>query len=716
MEAQNQNKQKPNSDQVVLFMDEPNSKHKESSPQAQAQADSNNITLPLSQQQTPAKTKTLRRLNFSKPRARFAETTFPLTPKPIPESDENQPLYPHHDTSSTDSDDDWFDDEEEDGNVGDSKEAEYRRRRRKRKINRRALIEFILFIIIMICLICSLTLQSLQHKLCWGLELWKWCLMIMVLFCGRLVSAWVVGFMVFLIERNFMLREKVLYFVYGLRKSFQNCAWLGLVLICWMIMFPDIHKQNIVVKKTFLGLIAVLTGATIWLLKIVLVKVLASSFHVATFFDRMKESVFHHYILDALSGPPLDEEPKKRGLKHAKTMPARLRPEGSGGGVTRTLSKKGSRRIDMEKLKKLSLEGRANAWSVKRLVNYVKSSGLSTISRTVDDFGAGESEINSEWEARTCAQRIFKNVAKPGAKYIEEEDLLKFLNSEEVHTIFPLFEGALETGKISKSSFRNWVVHAYVERKALAHSLNDTKTAVQQLHRLASAIVVVIIIVVSLLVMGVATIKVIFVVTSQLLLVGFMFQNTCKTIFESIIFVFVMHPFDVGDRCVIDGVQMIVEEMNILTTVFLRYDMEKIYYPNSVLLTKPISNFRRSPDMGDTVDFTIDVSTPIEDINALKKAIQLYIESKPKHWSPKHTLIFKEIENMDKMKLVLCVQHTINHQNYGEKSSRRSELVFELKKIFEALGIKYRLLPQEVHLIANQLNNILPNANARIPT
>ncbi|MBA0816149.1 hypothetical protein Gohar_000842 [Gossypium harknessii] len=181
-------------------------------------------------------------------------------------------------------------------------------------------------------------------------------------------------------------------------------------------MFPDIHKQNIVVKKTFLGLIAVLTGATIWLLKIVLVKVLASSFHVATFFDRMKESVFHHYILDALSGPPLDEEPKKRGLKHAKTMPARLRPEGSGGGVARTLSKKGSRRIDMEKLKKLSLEGRANAWSVKRLVNYVKSSGLSTISRTVDDFGAGKSEINSEWEARICAQRIFKNVAKPGAK------------------------------------------------------------------------------------------------------------------------------------------------------------------------------------------------------------------------------------------------------------------------------------------------------------
>lgn len=67
---------------------------------------------------------------------------------------------------------------------------------------------------------------------------------------------------------------------------------------------------------------------------------------------------------------------------------------------------------------------------------------------------------------------------------------------------------------------------------------------------------------------------------------------------------------------------MIVEEMNILTTVFLRYDMEKIYYPNSVLLTKPISNFRRSPEMADAIDFAIDVSTSIDTINALKKAIQ----------------------------------------------------------------------------------------------
>lgn len=43
-------------------------------------------------------------------------------------------------------------------------------------------------------------------------------------------------------------------------------------------------------------------------------------------------------------------------------------------------------------------------------------------------------------------------------RYIDSEDLLRFLSKEEVDIVLPLFEGAIETGKIKKSAFRNWVV------------------------------------------------------------------------------------------------------------------------------------------------------------------------------------------------------------------------------------------------------------------
>jgi small-conductance mechanosensitive channel len=90
-------------------------------------------------------------------------------------------------------------------------------------------------------------------------------------------------------------------------------------------------------------------------------------------------------------------------------------------------------------------------------------------------------------------------------------------------------------------------VNVYLERKSLAHSLNDTKTAIEELNKIASVIV---------LMMGFLTTQILVFISSQLLLVAFMFGNSAKTMFEAIIFVFVMHPFDVGDRCVVDGVQV----------------------------------------------------------------------------------------------------------------------------------------------------------------
>ncbi|XP_020969271.1 mechanosensitive ion channel protein 10-like [Arachis ipaensis] len=623
--------------------------------------------------QQPLRVKTLNRLSFSKPKSRILEYNN---------------YYPHHhlgrklssisqennnDNNNEDVDEDeeeeeeWWDEEEEIEEEGEGERNKLQERRRRKKVRWRVVVEWVVFLSIATCLVCSLAITRIKKMHMVGLEIWKWCLMVMVTFSGRLVSGWVVGVTVFVIERNFMLREKVLYFIYGLRKSIRNCMWLGLVLLSyWSVVFDDVQKKNhMFLNKVFQGLVAVLVGAIIWLVKIVLVKMLASSFHVATYFDRMKESVFHHYILDTLSGPPMEDA--EEILQQHRLL--------TGGG---------------SKSMPARTEGAEHGEHCIRLV---------------DDFTTAESEINSEWEARNCAQRIFNNVAKPAAKYIEEEDLMRFLKRVEIHTIFPLFEGALETGKISRSSFRNWVIRAYYERKALAQSLNDTKTAVQQLHKLASAIVSVIIIIVILLVMGVATLKIIFFCMTQIVLIGVAFQGTCKTVLEAIIFVFVMHPFDIGDRCVIDGVHMIVEEMNILSTVFLRYDNEKIYYPNAVLLNKPISNFYRSPEMWDSIDFTIDASTPMETIIALKKSIQIYIESKPKYWNPKHSVIAKEIQNVDKLKLCLCVQHTINHQNYGERSIRITELLLELKKIFEIHAVKYNLLPQEIHITQMNMEN-----------
>lgn len=100
-------------------------------------------------------------------------------------------------------------------------------------------------------------------------------------------------------------------------------------------------------------------------------------------------------------------------------------------------------------------------------------------------------------------------------------------------------------------------VNAFRERRALSLTLNDTKTAVNKLHQMANVVVGIIVLGIWLLILDIASSHFFVLLGSQILVAVFMFGNTLKMIFEAIIFLFVMHPFDVGDRCEIGGVQVI---------------------------------------------------------------------------------------------------------------------------------------------------------------
>ena len=99
-------------------------------------------------------------------------------------------------------------------------------------------------------------------------------------------------------------------------------------------------------------------------------------------------------------------------------------------------------------------------------------------------------------------------------------------------------------------------VNAFKQRKVLVLSLNDANTAVDDLHNLLNVFVALTILVIWLIIFGTPVLHFLIFITSQLLLLAFIFGNTCKTVFEAIIFLFVMHPFDVGDRCEVDGVEV----------------------------------------------------------------------------------------------------------------------------------------------------------------
>ncbi|CAO2817594.1 unnamed protein product [Amaranthus hypochondriacus] len=637
---------------------------------------------------------------------------------------------------------------------------------KKGKLNFFTILQWLSLVLIVAALICSLVIKDLSNKAIWDMQLWKWEVMGLVLICGGLVSGWLIRLVVFFIERNFLLRKRVLYFVYGLRSSVQKFLWLGWVLLAWILILDkkvEKETQSKVLPYVTKILICFMVATLMWLIKTLLLKVLAMNFHVSAFFDRIQDALFDQYVIETLSGPPyleiqrIQEEEERvasevQKLQNAGVyIPPDLRAncfpnEGKTVGSARSNMSAFQRSPWVGKSPRSSVIGKSprapsnsrreekeeedvgisidhlhrwnqknvSAWNMKRLMNIVRKGVLSTLDEQFDprmEEDDSALQIRSEKEAKAAAKRIFTNVASPGSKHIHLADLMRFLREDEATRTMNLFDGAADGKGISKRALKNWVVNVFRERRALALSLNDTKTAVNKLHHLVNIIVGIAVIIIWLLILGVPVTHFLVFVSSQVVVLAFMFGNTCKTTFEAIIFLFVMHPFDVGDRCEIDGVQMIVEEMNILTTVFLRYDNQKIIYPNSVLATKPISNYYRSPDMGDAIDFCVHVSTPIEKLSLMKERITRYIDNKSDHWYPAPMIVMRDVEDLNRLKFSLWVSHRMNHQDMGERWVRRSTLVEEMIKIFKELDIEYRMLPMDVNV-----RNMPPLVSDRLPS
>nr|XP_023896278.1 mechanosensitive ion channel protein 8-like [Quercus suber] len=631
-------------------------------------------------------------------------------------------------------------DYEEDDDIDDIPE-EYKRM----KFSKLTMLQSVSLVLVIVALACSLWFPAIKRCKVWGLPLWKWEIMVLALICGRLASGWGIRVVLFFIERNILMRKRVLYFVYGLKKSVQNSLWLGLVLLVWHSIFHDRFKKETeskILPYVNRVLVCFLVGTLIWLMKTLLVKVLASTFHVNTFFERIQEALFNQYVIKLLSSSPLFkrhdteeevlaelQELEKAGVtlpgELGTTLPPRSRKVigigrerkipmiGKISRFSRTMYKREDEEISIDHLHKLNQKN-ISAWNMKRMVNIVQHGDLSTLDEQLLNSKIEDEallQIRSECQAKEAANRIFQNVVKPGSECIYLEDVMRFMSKEEALKTMHLFGVAAENKGISKSCHMDWMVKAFRERRALGLSLTDTKTAVDKLHNFLNIIVAIITLIIWLIILKVPITQFFVFLSSQLVLVVFMFGNTCRTVFEAIIFLFVIHPFDVGDRCEVDGVMMVVDEMNILTTVFLRYDNQKIIYPNSILATKPIGNYQRSPDMGDAIDFCINISTPMEKITSMKERITGYIEGKNEHWQPGPVVIMRDVIDMNKLMMSVWLAHRLNYQDMQERFLRREALLEEMIKIFKELDIEYRLLPVDVNV-----QNLPPPVSNRLPS
>ena len=171
---------------------------------------------------------------------------------------------------------------------------------------------------------------------------------------------------------------------------------------------------------------------------------------------------------------------------------------------------------------------------------------------------------------------------------------------------------------------------------------------------------------------------------------SFVFGNTAKNIFESMIFIFSTHPYDVGDLVCVDDTWMFVVEFGMISTVFRTVFNEIVVIPNATLASeKSIFNSRRSGPQWETMTVMTSFQTPLHKIDAFRAKLQEFVKENDREWGGGLELLYDSIRNMNCLSLVIAVEHKGNWQDWGTRWTRRTRFMRRIKEAAEELGLSY---------------------------
>jgi len=177
---------------------------------------------------------------------------------------------------------------------------------------------------------------------------------------------------------------------------------------------------------------------------------------------------------------------------------------------------------------------------------------------------------------------------------------------------------------------------------------------------------------------------------TALLSLSFVFAVTCQEFLGSCIFLFVKHPYDVGDRVDIlvgpEKINLQVEKISLLYTVFLRIDrMQVVQTPNIQLNNLWIENVTRSKAMKEVIDVNISYDTTFEDVELLRAEMEKFVRSpdNSRDFQPDFSIGVAGVGDLDKLNLKVAIKHKSNWHNEAVRATRRSKFICAL-----ALGLK----------------------------
>ncbi|KAK0651190.1 Mechanosensitive ion channel-domain-containing protein [Cercophora newfieldiana] len=288
--------------------------------------------------------------------------------------------------------------------------------------------------------------------------------------------------------------------------------------------------------------------------------------------------------------------------------------------------------------------------------------------------------------SEALARRIWMSFVVEGNDTLSLDDFVEVMgpaHREEAEECFRAID-ADENGDISLEEMIRKVTDIGKERKAIASSMKDISQALTVFDKVLLFVVLIVVIIIFLAVFQSSFIATLTTAGTTLLSLSFVFAVTTQEFLGSCIFLFVKHPFDVGDRVDIQGpekIQMVVEKISLLYTVFTRIDkMQVVQVPNIQLNNLWIENVTRSKAMKEVIDVNVSFDTTFEDIELLRMEMEKFVRSpeNSRDFQPDIGISVGGVGDLDKLTLKVAIKHKSNWHNEVVRATRRSKFMCAL--------------------------------------
>jgi small-conductance mechanosensitive channel len=296
--------------------------------------------------------------------------------------------------------------------------------------------------------------------------------------------------------------------------------------------------------------------------------------------------------------------------------------------------------------------------------------------------------------AKDIAEAIYSNVkatSPRGADSIglKPEDFAHILTRQEISNLYRGidFDGS---GDISKSELAQAIQLLYQEQKDLAKSNEDACSIIGRVEEILIGAICYCVFLFGSLIFDFKVPVTIITLIGGTIIAWLAMDETLKEILNTFTFLFFIHPFDIGDKIIFQGVNYSIRGIHFLHTEMVTAGNTVAYIKNSAFCGEKILNFKRSDFQSETVTLNIHPNSIEEErLKELGKKMNAFLEAHNEDYMPSCSLGKLNYESSSSVKMGVSYMHKANFCNGALYQKRCVAFNKELHQAFIQCGLKY---------------------------